>query len=154
MNKTTWGNACWGAFHCAAAHVPDDPRTIASLLHHIRVVSRVLPCPHCREHASYILTHQHRPITTKLDIERAIWNYHNVVNRSLRKRFFPWSEYKELYGRSRLQPHMERFMHAMTQPMHGTRDFAYGLARRRACRAFYEWVRMNRRYFALTPDAN
>ena len=154
MNKTTWGNTCWGAFHCAAAHIPDHPYAVASLLHHIRVISRVLPCPHCREHASYILSGQRRAITTKHDVERAIWSYHNIVNRALRKPFFPWSEYIKLYGRSRLGPHMERFIHVMTKPMHGTRDFAYALARQRACRAFYTWVRMNRYAFAVTPYGN
>ena len=89
--KQEWGNATWYLFHTLAfkmrdehfEELKDDFLTICAN------ICTNLPCPDCSEHATKIMFNVKRDhIKTKKDLQLFFFDFHNSVNRRVRKPVF------------------------------------------------------------------
>jgi hypothetical protein len=96
MNNQLWGPITWTFFHVLIEKTQEDsiPYIKHILIHIITIICKSLPCPTCREHASNLLaTYKHYGLlTTKDKLKRWLWEFHNVVNKKLKKTAVPYTE--------------------------------------------------------------
>lgn len=76
-----WGPVTWILFHSLAAKINsryfNEERS--NLIHYIRSICRILPCPNCAQHAIQNLVNIDK-IKTKRELEVFLFNLHNTVN--------------------------------------------------------------------------
>ena len=82
-----WGNATWYLFHTLSYKLKETESKHANELLMLFVgICRNLPCPVCREDATKMLnTSKTRLVTTRSDLLRFMWQFHNLVNNKLGK---------------------------------------------------------------------
>lgn len=91
-----WGNNIWYLFHTIAHKIKEDKFDIIKndLIEVIKNISKNLPCPDCAKDATELLNKiNFDNIKTKKDFEILIFNFHNHVNKKLKKPLF---EYENL----------------------------------------------------------
>jgi len=98
MGVQDWSHACWDIIHVSAHKLATNPDKVRVLLHHIRALLNVIPCPICRSHAQFTLGTLSRSITTQTDISIAMWQFHNSVNEKVGNKYFTWRQYVERYN--------------------------------------------------------
>ena len=90
MSKT-WSNPVWFFFHGLAEKVHDDfyIENSKACLNIVKKICAILPCPMCRSAATrYMRKIKYQHVQTKENFKRMLFNFHNYVNRKLRKRMF------------------------------------------------------------------
>jgi len=99
MEKKQWGNIVWYFFHTLAYKLKDTESSHASNLLEIFInICYNLPCPHCRKDAIYLLNKANTKIvSTKSDLIRFMWQFHNIVNRKLTKKNLTFEEHNVIY---------------------------------------------------------
>ena len=96
MNNQLWGPITWTFFHVLIEKVKEEsiPYIKHIIIHIIKIICNVLPCPVCREHSSRLLANykHYGLLTTKVQLKRWLWEFHNVVNKKLKKPVFQYSD--------------------------------------------------------------
>ena len=97
-----FGPLLWFLLHTTAAKVPERLNTTqqGSLMTFLRNFPVMIPCQVCREHA---FTNLKRTLgtcrlSTKEDVFRFIWSFHNKVNSQVANRPFTLAKAKQMYG--------------------------------------------------------
>lgn len=97
-----FGPYLWFILHTTAAALPEslNQRQQGSFNAFIKNFPVMIPCQVCREHAyTYILkTIPYTKISTKEDIFRYFWTFHNFVNSRVANAKIPFVKAKHLYG--------------------------------------------------------
>jgi len=95
MNNQLWGPITWTFFHVLIEKTQEEsiPYIKHILIHIITIICKSLPCPTCREHASKLLaTYKHFGVLkTKTHFKQWVWEFHNVVNKKLKKPELPYT---------------------------------------------------------------
>ena len=100
MPKSTWGPVIWYFFHTVAHKVKErEFITIRdALISNVIIICKNLPCPDCSQHASrYLAGIDMNKIQSKEDYKKMLFNFHNEVNKRLRKQIFTYDECIEKY---------------------------------------------------------
>jgi hypothetical protein len=100
MSKYIWGNACWYLFHTLAEKLkPECDEEVQTILFHFKQVCYNLPCPSCSQHAMETLQSAHLDrIKTRENLKRFFLEFHNLVNKRLKKPIFTQEECDKLYS--------------------------------------------------------
>lgn len=103
MSKKVWGNATWYLFHTLAEKLrPEHSREAPRLLSLMINLCSYLPCDDCSTHARNNLKRANtRKVRDKESLKKFLWEFHNVVNRQLRKREFSYAECTNKYKQAR-----------------------------------------------------
>jgi len=96
MSKV-WANPVWFFFHGMAEKVHEDfyRKNCKACLDIIKKICTILPCPMCRSAAvKYMRKIHYSHVLTKRQFQEMLYNFHNYVNKKLRKRIFLKKELK------------------------------------------------------------
>ena len=102
MSKV-WANPVWYFFHGLAEKVHEDfyNTNKGACLNIVKSICKILPCPLCRREATrYMARISIHHVPTKQLFKRMLFEFHNSVNKKLRKRIFPFAGL-EKYSRLR-----------------------------------------------------
>jgi len=99
MTKKEWGHIIWYFFHTLAYKLKDTESTHANYLLEIFIsICHTLPCPYCRTDAVDLLKKANTSIVkTKPDLIRFMWQFHNIVNKKLGKRYMTFEKHNVIY---------------------------------------------------------
>jgi hypothetical protein len=100
MSKYVWGNATWYIFHTLAEKLkPEHDGEVQHILFHFKQVCFNLPCPSCSQHATETLQNAKLDkVKTRDDLKTFFFEFHNVVNKRLKKQIFTMDECNKLYS--------------------------------------------------------
>jgi len=87
-----WGEPTWYMFHTIAEKIKPEFYTQyrSEIMNIIRIVCNTLPCPICANHATqYMQNINDSQLSTKEDLQRMLWAFHNSVNERKGQPFFP-----------------------------------------------------------------
>ena len=151
MNIGEWGNATWYIFHTLAFKLKDEKASeIPELLKHLCNVCHNLPCPDCRQHAKDTLSKSNlKLIKTKQDLINFLLQFHNLVNRRLRKPVLTLDEHNKLYMRARTSNIVGHFMHVMSKNSNNSRAMLDSLHRQRVITQFMHYL--NCKHYIFYP---
>ena len=101
MKKKEWGNAVWLLFHTLAFKLKDEYISeLPILISNISSICNHLPCPDCQQHATSVMNNINKAhlSSSKNTLINFLWEFHNHVNKNLRKDIFEYSHVDELYS--------------------------------------------------------
>ena len=94
INKQkAWAPLTWFLFHCLAENIKEISfnKQIESVIYHIKNICRCLPCPYCASDATKVLdTFDYSILKTKFDLKLFLFNFHNIINRKLKKKQYEY----------------------------------------------------------------
>ena len=91
----TWGNNIWYLFHGLIQKLDDSQYDIwkNDFIYIFTTISSNLPCPECSNDANNIIKKTNfKNINSKEDLKKFIFNFHNYVNKKLKKTEFKYEE--------------------------------------------------------------
>ena len=97
-----WADPTWHFFHSLGGMINKEFYKVHALeiLNMVRSICRVLPCPHCQQHAGTFFKHvKYTNYTTKESFRQLMLAFHNDVNRRTNKPILHRS-YLDKYERS------------------------------------------------------
>ena len=86
-----WSIPTWIFLHTLAERISDKfmKENNEEVLNIIKTICFILPCPTCREHATYFIKKiHHNQVKTKEDLKSLLFFFHNKVNKRLGKRVY------------------------------------------------------------------
>jgi hypothetical protein len=95
MSPSVWGPPIWNFLHTLAAKIKDDKYNEVSreLFFYIQKICANLPCPECSQHARTFLGKIiFSRVSTKNDLIKLLYLFHNSVNRRKVKPVFAFEE--------------------------------------------------------------
>jgi hypothetical protein len=105
MSKKDWGNISWILMHSLAQKVTEN-KFINCKEILIRIIFDIcsnLPCPDCREHAIKLLkTSNIHKISNKIQLISFLCEFHNIVNKKLKKPTKKIEEVEKQYSTAKL----------------------------------------------------
>lgn len=105
MSKKDWGNISWILMHSLAQKVTEN-KFVNSKQILIRIIFNIcnnLPCPDCREHANKLLkTSNIDKISSKKELISFLCEFHNIVNKKLKKPIKNIEEVEKQYSTAKL----------------------------------------------------
>ena len=105
MSKKDWGNISWILMHSLAQKVTENNFINCKqiLIKIIFDICNNLPCPDCREHANKLLkTSNINKISNKKQLISFLWEFHNIINRKLKKPTKNIEEVEKHYSTAKL----------------------------------------------------
>lgn len=112
-----WGNATWYLFHTLSYKLKDSESAHAAELLSLFVgICKNLPCPICREDATKMLSgSKTRLVSTKADLIRFMWQFHNLVNNKLSKPEMTFEEHTEKYAQANTTKIVNFYIYVMSK---------------------------------------
>lgn len=105
MSKKDWGNISWILMHSLAQKVTENKFLNCKqiLIRIIFDICNNLPCPDCREHANKLLkTSNINKISNKKELISFLCEFHNIVNKKLKKPTKNIEEVEKKYSGAKL----------------------------------------------------
>ena len=98
--KDVWGPRGWAWLHRLAIAYPDAPTAGEASGTFARIWAFVsnLPCAECRVHATAHVAARPPPLGGSEELQQWAWEFHNAVNRRLKKRVVSYAEYMADYA--------------------------------------------------------
>ena len=144
MSKQEWGNATWFLFHGLAMKVKDDyPNEYINILYYFKKICNVLPCPDCKMHAMETIHKANvNLINSNEKLKSYLWQFHNLVNKRLHKKYFTYEHHNNLYNTVKVHMLLPPFFNAMSvkTPNALMMDSMY---RQRALIEFNNYIKLN-----------
>tara|TARA_Y100000389_G_scaffold205088_1_gene262952 strand:+ start:5287 stop:5721 length:435 start_codon:yes stop_codon:yes gene_type:complete len=106
MLSKEWGKTTWTLFHSLSYNLIDDSHANI-LFREIQSLCNVLPCPICSKHASNYL--KNKKVNNKTELILLLFNFHNEVNKKLKKDIFTIDQHNNLYKLSKLNIILSHF---------------------------------------------
>lgn len=139
MSKTVWGPITWKFLHTICSKVREEKfaEQRGNLIFLIRQVCETLPCPECRMHAvSNIKKARLDLITSKDELVKFIYEFHNLVNRQTKKAEYT-KEILETYKSLNLIEIVNEFAYTYSKSTHNIKLMNDVFHRNR----FLNWLR-------------
>jgi hypothetical protein len=110
-----WGEPTWYLFHTIAEKIKPEFYTQyrSEIMNIIRIVCNTLPCPICANHATqYMQNINDSQLSTKEDLQRMLWAFHNSVNERKGQPFFPndKGQLRNKYSRANTRAIIQNFI--------------------------------------------
>jgi hypothetical protein len=105
MSKKDWGNISWILMHSLAQKVIENKFVNCKqiLIKIIFDICNNLPCPDCREHANKLLKSSNiNKISNKKELISFLCEFHNIVNKKLKKPTKNIEEVEKQYSTAKL----------------------------------------------------
>ena len=149
MNIAEWGNATWFIFHTLAYKLKDGYTSeIGNLCKHFMLICGNLPCPDCRQHAISILSKSNiKNIKTRDQLIHFLLQFHNIVNRRLKKSEFSIEEHNKLYSRSYTVNIINNFINIMSKNANNSKAMLDTFSRKRVVSNFVKYLKAQQHIF-------
>ena len=86
MSKKRWALPCWFFFHGIGEKISKSfyEENYKGVYDLIVTISRNLPCPYCRDHATRYLSNKNvESVKTKKQLKKFLFDFHNNVNKRI-----------------------------------------------------------------------
>lgn len=149
MTIEVWGNATWYMIHCLTYKLKEEHSNKANELFDILYQICVnVPCPYCMEHARNTLTRVNKSkIKSKDDLIKVFFDFHNMVNKRLRKKEFTMNEFSDKYSKSVTVNILQNFMNVFSTSVRNDKSIAQNWSRRRVVSMFTSYIINNKHIF-------
>lgn len=147
--KQIWGNLCWYLFHSSAYKLKEERiDLIPSLINIFLGICNNLPCPDCREQSKRIISRVNfRQIKTKESLVKFLFEYHNIVNKKLKKPQYSRKEHDKLYNRAKLSNILKKWNRVMKMESHNQHDMMMSVSKNKMRIKVIEFFNENRKAF-------
>jgi len=147
--KEIWGNLCWYLFHSSAYRLKEDRIDLIPNLIYIFInICHNLPCPDCREHSKIILSRVNfRQIKTKESLVKFLFEYHNNVNKKLKKPEFSRKDHDNLYKRAKLGNILKKWNGVMKMESHNQHDMMMSVSKNNMRNKVLDFFNTNKKGF-------
>ena len=101
-----WGNNIWYLFHTISYKIKEESFvTIKSdLIELIEIICKNLPCPDCSKDAINVISKiNFNTINNKEDFKLLLFNFHNYINKKLKKKIFNYQDFDNKYKNANIQ---------------------------------------------------
>ena len=112
FDNNIWGNTVWYLFHTLAHKIKESDfnELKNDIIYVVKTVSTNLPCPECSQDAVNELNKvKFDNINSKEELRLLLFNFHNHVNRKLKKPIFELSELDDKYSKANLKAIYKNF---------------------------------------------
>jgi hypothetical protein len=95
-----WGNNIWYLFHTLSYKIKEEAFLILKndLIEIFKNICKNLPCPDCSKDALNVIEKiDFNNVNTKEDFKLMLFNFHNYVNRKLKKKEFKYEDFDNKY---------------------------------------------------------
>lgn len=149
MPTSTWGPHVWTFIHTFAYHIDESffTNNKKDVIHLLFNICFNLPCMECTMHAkAYLVRANKSKIQTKEDLKRFFYDFHNIVNKRLKRQVF--TDY-DIYKSYSLQKSFINFKLAYTNNTFLRNQLHVTFARRRVCNNIETFIKRNQKQFTL-----
>ena len=147
--KKEWGNATWYLFHTLSYKMKDEyfEELKDDFLNMCSRICSNLPCPDCSEHASSIMRNLNRGnIKTKKDLQMFFFDFHNSVNRRVKKPVFSESS-MFMYRNAVTKNIVFNYISTMSKKYHNIKLLTNSFHRDATMNDFKKWISHNSNKF-------
>ena len=133
MSKKDWGNISWILMHSLAQKVTENKFVNCKeiLIKIIFDICNNLPCPDCREHANKLLkTSNINKISNKKQLISFLCEFHNIVNKKLKKPTKNIEEVEKKYSGAKLNMIVITFLKVYNSVIYNEKMLADSFRRR------------------------
>ena len=133
MSKKDWGNISWILMHSLAQKVTENNFINCKqiLIKIIFDICNNLPCPDCREHANKLLkTSNIIKISNKKQLISFLWEFHNIINRKLKKPTKNIEEVEKHYSTAKLNMIVSTFFRVYNSVIYNEKMLADSFRRK------------------------
>lgn len=112
VDVKTWGNTIWYLFHGLIHNLDDNKfnEFKEDFLYIFKTISNNLPCPDCSKDAKEVISKTNfNIINSKIEMEKYIFNFHNHVNKKLKKKEFEFYQL-EMYKKINIDAVINNFI--------------------------------------------
>ena len=123
MSNNYWGEITWTFLHMIVEKIKEEQyeNEKSKILELVKKICNNLPCPECKQHASqYMKRVRVTHITRKKDFQIILFNFHNEVNKRLKKDL-PDLDILEKYKYLDTVDTSKRFIKIFSKPVHNNR---------------------------------
>ena len=95
-----WGNNIWYLFHALSYKIKEESFLILKndLIEIFKNICKNLPCPDCSKDAMNVIGKiDFNTVNTKENFKLMLFNFHNYVNRKLKKKEFKYEDFDNKY---------------------------------------------------------
>ena len=95
-----WGNNIWYLFHTLSYKIKEESFLILKndLIEIFKNICKNLPCPDCSKDAMNVIGKiDFNTVNTKENFKLMLFNFHNYVNRKLKKKEFKYEDFDNKY---------------------------------------------------------
>ena len=107
-----WGNNIWYLFHTISYKIKEESFVIIKndLIEIFKTICKNLPCPDCSKDAMNVISKiNFNNINTKEDFKLMIFNFHNYVNKKLKKKEFNYEDFDNKYNNANIHNLIHNF---------------------------------------------
>ena len=147
--KKEWGNATWYLFHTLSFKMKDEyfAELKNDFLNICTKICATLPCPDCSEHAGKIMYNVKRDnIKTKKDLQLFFFDFHNTVNRRVKKPIFEENN-MFMYHKAITKNIIYNYITIMSRKYHNTKLLSNSFHRDMSMNDFKKWIAHNSNKF-------
>lgn len=110
MTKDEWGRQGWAWLHNLAINYRYTPtqEDARAAFRQVWDFATQLPCPECRLHATQYVRAHPPNLADTYAFQHWVWEFHNAVNRRLKKPEVSYEDYQELYAAEILRAESRR----------------------------------------------
>lgn len=133
MSKKDWGNISWILMHSLAQKIGENKflNSKQILIKIIFDICNNLPCPDCREHAIKLLkTSNINKISNKKELISFLCEFHNIVNKKLKKPTKNIEEVEKQYSTAKLNMIVFTFFRVYNSVIYNEKMLADSFRRR------------------------
>lgn len=143
-----WGEPTWFMFHTIAEKIKPEfyIQYRSEIMNIIRIICNTLPCPICANHATqYMQNINDSQLSTKEDLQRMLWAFHNSVNERKGLPFFPNDngQLHEKYSRANTRAIISNFIVVHKDKQSGFRMMADDFYRNKNINMIKSWFVRN-----------
>lgn len=143
-----WGEPTWFMFHTIAEKIKPEHylQYRGELMNIIRIVCNTLPCPICANHATqYMENINESQLSTKEDLQRMLWAFHNSVNERKGHPVFPndRGQLHAKYSRANTRAILQQFIMVHKDKQSGFRMMADDFYRNKNVHMIKTWFTRN-----------
>lgn len=145
-----WGSIFWKFFHTIVESIDEDKynNVYIELFQYIKSICNVLPCPQCSNHAKEYLKHvKDNQLRTKDGFRNMLFNFHNDVNKRLKKNLFKFEDL-EIYKNYSLINCFNNFVIVFTKKGN-LNQIIQSFQRKMILQKFISWLQANKGNFIL-----
>lgn len=147
MSKKEWGNVCWFLFHGMATKVKEEhfDSIKNDIWQYINDICSNLPCPECRKHATELMSKTNKNIilNSKRNLERFLFDFHNIVNKRNNSRIMTIEEYDALYNKINLIVVINKFILIFFSNSNNSKLMIDAMHRQFIYSNFMKWITIN-----------
>lgn len=107
-----WGNNIWYLFHTLSYKIKEESFLILKndLIEIFKNICKNLPCPDCSKDAMNVIGKiDFNNINSKEDFKLMLFNFHNYVNRKLKKKEFKYQDFDNKYKNANINNLINNF---------------------------------------------